>query len=79
MWEGRLLRLRSITTSSATTSGGSLSHPVPALLSRSVITENSTNSVSNQGTIYTYQDNRIYLNGNSNAVSGNALAPITGQ
>jgi hypothetical protein len=44
-----------------------------------VITGNSTYGVLNQGTIYTYQDNRIYLNGNMNAVPGNALIPITEQ
>jgi hypothetical protein len=49
------------------------------LLSRSVITENSTYGVSNSGTVGTFQDNRIYLNGNNNAIFGNPLTPASPQ
>jgi hypothetical protein len=49
------------------------------LLSRSVITENSIYGVSNSGTVETFQDNRIYLNGNNNAVFGNPLTPAAPQ
>jgi hypothetical protein len=49
------------------------------VLSRSVITENSQYGISNNGTVYTYGDNRIYLNGNSNAIGGNALAAVSAE
>jgi hypothetical protein len=49
------------------------------LLSRSVIAKNSIFGVENGGTIYTYQDSRVYLNGNGNAINGNALAPVSPQ
>jgi hypothetical protein len=49
------------------------------LLSRSVIAKNSTYGVSNFGTAETLNDNRIYANGISNAVQGNALTPVSPQ
>jgi hypothetical protein len=49
------------------------------VLSRSTITNNSQYSMANLGTTYTYQDNQIEANGNSNAVQGNALTPATAQ
>jgi hypothetical protein len=50
------------------------------LLGRSVITSNSNNSISNQtSTFFTYQNNQINLNGNSNTVSGTALVALTFQ
>ena len=49
------------------------------LLSRSVITKNLATGVLNGATVYTYGDNRIYANGNNNAVLGVPLTPITPQ
>ena len=49
------------------------------LLSHSVITKNSAYGVANFSTIYTYQDNRIYLNGNGNVVYDNPLTPVSPQ
>jgi hypothetical protein len=49
------------------------------LLSHSVITKNSAYGVANFSTIYTYQDNRIYLNGNNNVVYNNSLTPVSPQ
>jgi hypothetical protein len=46
-----------------------------ALLSRSAITNNS--GITNEGTVDTYQDNRI--NANGNAVNDNALAAVSPQ
>jgi hypothetical protein len=50
------------------------------LLGRSVITNNSNNSISNaSSTFFTYQNNQINLNGNSNTVGGTALVSLTFQ
>jgi hypothetical protein len=49
------------------------------VLSRSVITKNSEYGVDNTGTVETLQDNRIYANGNGNAVENTALTPVTSQ
>jgi hypothetical protein len=49
------------------------------LLSRSVITKNLATGVLNGATVYTYGDNRIYANGNNNAVLGVPLTPVTAQ
>ena len=50
------------------------------LLGRSVITNNSNNSISNAScTFFTYQNNQINLNGNSNTVGGTALVALTFQ
>jgi hypothetical protein len=50
------------------------------LLGRSVITNNSNNSISNaSSTFFTYQNNQINLNGNSNTVGGTALVALTFQ
>ena len=47
------------------------------LLGRSVITSNFNNSINNQSsTFFTYQNNQINLNGNSNQVGGNALVAL---
>ena len=50
------------------------------LLGRSVITSNFSNSINNQSsTFFTYQNNQINLNGNSNTVGGNALVALSFQ
>ena len=50
------------------------------LLGRSVITSNFSNSISNaSSTFFTYQNNQINLNGNSNTVGGTALVALTFQ
>jgi hypothetical protein len=46
------------------------------LLSRSVITENSQYGINNSGTVDTFQDNRSYGNGHSNAVGGSGLTNV---
>jgi hypothetical protein len=50
-----------------------------ALLSRSVITENSLYGIVNNGTLDTFQNNQIYANGNGNAVLYNPLTPVSQQ
>jgi hypothetical protein len=51
-----------------------------AILSRSVITKNSSNGVANLSrTVASYQDSRIEANGNGNAVFGTPLTPVTAQ
>jgi hypothetical protein len=50
-----------------------------ALLSRSVITKNSSYGVANSGTVDTFQNNQIYANGNGNAAFPNALTPVSPQ
>jgi hypothetical protein len=56
---------------------GSGDHP-RIVLGRSAIMSNSLQSILNQtgGTIYTYQNNQINLNGNSNQVGGAALIAL---
>jgi hypothetical protein len=49
------------------------------VLGRSTITNNSTYGITNEGTIDTFLNNQIYANGNSNAVQGNALTPVSAQ
>ena len=49
------------------------------ILGRSTITNNSSYGVNNGGTVYTYQDNHIEANGNSNAVQGTPLTPVAAQ
>src|ERR1700728_3859712 len=52
------------------------------VLGRSVVTNNSGYGILNgtiSNTFYTYQNNEIYLNGNSNAVGENPLTPVTDQ
>jgi hypothetical protein len=49
------------------------------VLSRSVITKNSQYGINNNGIVDSFQNNRIYANGNGNAVSGTALTPVTAQ
>ena len=54
---------------------------VKIVLGRSVVTNNSNYGIFNgTSTFYTYQNNEIYLNGNSNAVGGSgSLTPVTYQ
>jgi hypothetical protein len=49
------------------------------VLGRSTITNNSGYGIYNNGTIDTFQNNQIYANGQSNAVGGTALTPVTPQ
>jgi hypothetical protein len=49
------------------------------VLGRSTITNNSDYGINNDATIYTFQNNQIYANGNGNAVHGNALIPVSPQ
>jgi hypothetical protein len=47
------------------------------LLGRSVVTSNSAFSIGNStSTFFTYQNNQVNLNGNSNQISGNALVAL---
>jgi hypothetical protein len=49
------------------------------MLGRSTITNNSNHSISNNGTIDTFQNNQFFANGNGNAISGNALTAVSTQ
>jgi len=49
------------------------------VLGRSTITNNSQFGIDNQGTIDTFQNNQISANGDSNAVNGSPLTPVSPQ
>jgi hypothetical protein len=57
-------------------SSGVVVNAATALLSRSVITENSQYGINNSGTVDTFQDNRSFANGHSNAVGGSGLTNV---
>jgi hypothetical protein len=61
---------------------GILSYKGHIVLGRSVVANNSNYGIENSpvpSTFYTYQNNEIYLNANSNAVEGSSLTPVTYQ
>jgi hypothetical protein len=55
--------------------------PAKIVLGHSIVTNNADFGIYNSSspTFYTYQNNEIYLNGNSNAVGGSALTNVTYQ
>jgi hypothetical protein len=67
---------------SSNASGISAGGPTNVVLGRSVVTNNSVYGIDNgtpANTFYTYKNNEIYLNGDSNAVLGNPLTDVTYQ